>query len=113
MTKVMGQDFYERRANRNENIRREFWRGAGAYRNRTGRRKLILCLSHRWRLHPSGVNRIVAHKPTWGITREDLLKELLPGLNALFGAEYEKYKTEHNLSTEDMYLSLTEGTDDV
>ena len=113
MTKAMQQEFYERHADRNENIRREFWRGAGAYRNRTGRRKLILCLSHRWGLHPSGINRIVAHKPTWRITRADLLKELLPGLNALFGAEYEKYKTEHNLSTEDMYLSHTEVTDDV
>ena len=111
MKKAMQQEFYERHADRNENIRREFWRGAGAYRNRTGRRKLILCLSHRWGLHPSGINRIVAHKPTWRITRADLLKELLPGLNALFGAEYdhEEYRAEN----EDLYLSHTEVTDDV
>jgi|TARA_R110000868_G_scaffold99778_3_gene274512 hypothetical protein len=113
MTKATHKKFYERRANRNENIRREFWREAGAYLNRTYRRKLVLRLSHRWGLHPSGINRIVVRKPTWRTTREDLLKELLPGLNALFGVEYEKYKTEHNLSTEDMYLSLMEDTDDV
>ena len=29
------------------------------------------------------------------ITRAQLLKELLPGLNALFGMEYEKYENEH------------------
>ena len=29
------------------------------------------------------------------ITRAQLLKELLPGLTALFGLEYEKYETEH------------------
>ena len=29
------------------------------------------------------------------ITRAQLLKELLPGLNALFGLEYEKYENEH------------------
>jgi hypothetical protein len=34
-------------------------------------------------------------------------------LNALFGAEYEEYKMEHNLSTEDMYLSLKGVTDGV
>lgn len=47
------------------------------------------------------------------VSREELLEILLPGLEKLFGAEYEKYKTEHNLSEEDMYLSLTEGTDDI
>ena len=29
------------------------------------------------------------------IARPQLLKELLPGLNALFGLEYEKYENEH------------------
>jgi predicted transcriptional regulator len=29
------------------------------------------------------------------ITRDQILKELLPGLNALFGSEYEKYENEH------------------
>ena len=29
------------------------------------------------------------------ISRAQLLKELLPGLNALFGLEYEKYENEH------------------
>ena len=30
------------------------------------------------------------------ISRAQLLKELLPGLNALFGLEYEKYENEHD-----------------
>ena len=29
------------------------------------------------------------------ISRAQLLKELLPGLNALFGMEYERYGEEH------------------
>jgi len=29
------------------------------------------------------------------ISRAQLLKELLPGLNALFGLEYKKYENEH------------------
>ena len=29
------------------------------------------------------------------ISRAQLLKELLPGLNALFGLEYGKYENEH------------------
>jgi len=29
------------------------------------------------------------------ISRAQLLKELLPGLNALFGLEYSKYENEH------------------
>ena len=29
------------------------------------------------------------------ISRSQLLKELLPGLNALFGLEYAKYENEH------------------
>jgi hypothetical protein len=29
------------------------------------------------------------------ISRAQLLKELLPGLNALFGMEYDKYENEH------------------
>ena len=29
------------------------------------------------------------------ISRAQLLKELLPGLNALFGLEYDKYQDEH------------------
>ena len=35
------------------------------------------------------------------ISRAQLLKELLPGLNALFGLEYNKYDNEH----EDIYES--------
>jgi len=31
------------------------------------------------------------------ISRAQMLKELLPGLNALFGLEYEKYEDEHTL----------------
>ena len=31
------------------------------------------------------------------IARTQLLKELLPGLNALFGLEYEKYEDEHTM----------------
>ena len=30
------------------------------------------------------------------ISRAQLLKELLPGLNALFGMEYERYDDEHS-----------------
>ena len=29
------------------------------------------------------------------ISRAQLLKELLPGINALFGIEYDKYENEH------------------
>jgi hypothetical protein len=29
------------------------------------------------------------------ISRADLLKDLMPGLNALFGLEYKKYEAEH------------------
>ena len=43
------------------------------------------------------------------ISRAQLLKELLPGLNALFGAEYEEYRAEN----EALYLAHTEVTDDV
>ena len=39
------------------------------------------------------------------ISRAQLLKELLPGLNALFGLEYAKYENEH----EDIYE--TESSD--
>jgi len=31
------------------------------------------------------------------ISRAQMLKELLPGLNALFGLEYEKYEDEHTV----------------
>ena len=31
---------------------------------------------------------------TAGVSRAELLKELMPGLNALFGTEYDKYKKE-------------------
>ena len=31
------------------------------------------------------------------ISRAQMLKELLPGLNALFGLEYQKYEDEHTL----------------
>ena len=31
------------------------------------------------------------------ISRAQMLKELLPGLNALFGLEYEKYEDEHEM----------------
>ena len=31
------------------------------------------------------------------ISRAQMLKELLPGLNALFGLEYEKYDDEHEV----------------
>ena len=32
--------------------------------------------------------------PTTGISRAEMLKELVPGLNALFGTEYDKYNKE-------------------
>jgi hypothetical protein len=35
------------------------------------------------------------------ISRAQLLKELLPGLNALFGLEYKKYEQEHKMIFED------------
>jgi|TARA_R110000744_G_scaffold65098_3_gene133778 hypothetical protein len=94
MTKAGYQEFYERHSNRNERIRREFWRGAEDL-NRGSRRKLVLHLAHMYRLHPSGINKIVVHKPTGRMLREDLLKELLPGLDALFSSEYAKYGEEH------------------
>ena len=31
------------------------------------------------------------------MSRAQMLKELLPGLNALFGMEYEKYEDEHTM----------------
>jgi hypothetical protein len=94
MTKARHQEFYERHPNRNERIRREFWRDAEDL-NRGSRRKLVLHLAHMYRLHPSGINKIVVRKPTGRVLREDLLKSLLPGLNALFGTEYAKYGEEH------------------
>ena len=44
------------------------------------------------------------------ISRAQLLKELLPGLNALFGMEYAKYGEEHGeiFETESMGFSITE-----
>lgn len=39
--------------------------------------------------------RITAQAPP-KLDRVRLLKELLPGLNALFGLEYSKYETKHN-----------------
>ena len=39
--------------------------------------------------------RITARAPP-KMDRARILKELLPGLNALFGPEYSKYETEHN-----------------
>jgi phage major head subunit gpT-like protein len=46
------------------------------------------------------------------ITRAQLLKELLPGLNALFGMEYEKYENEHSeiYETESSERSFEEET---
>jgi len=32
-----------------------------------------------------------------GFTRAELLKELVPALNSLFGEEYERYQTEHGV----------------
>ena len=44
------------------------------------------------------------------ISRAQMLKELLPGLNALFGLEYEKYEDEHSMiyETESSDLSFEE-----
>ena len=46
------------------------------------------------------------------ISRAQMLKELLPGLNALFGLEYEKYEDEHTLiyDTESSDRSFEEET---
>ena len=46
------------------------------------------------------------------ISRAQLLKELLPGLNALFGLEYEKYGEEHAeiFETESSERSFEEET---
>jgi hypothetical protein len=47
-----------------------------------------------------------------GISRANLLKELLPGLNALFGIEYKKYENEHTeiYDTESSERSFEEET---
>jgi hypothetical protein len=47
-----------------------------------------------------------------GISRANLLKELLPGLNALFGLEYKKYMDEHSeiYSSESSERSFEEET---
>ena len=39
------------------------------------------------------------------ISRAQMLKELLPGLNALFGLEYSKYEDEHKM------IYVTEGSE--
>tara|TARA_R110000822_G_scaffold17829_2_gene59545 strand:- start:1134 stop:1475 length:342 start_codon:yes stop_codon:yes gene_type:complete len=88
MTKAR-REFRERHPNRNERIRREFWYEAEIV-DRASRRKCVLSLACKYNLHPSRIYKIVGRKPTGRVLREDLLKELLPSLNALFGMEYEK-----------------------
>jgi hypothetical protein len=46
------------------------------------------------------------------ISRSQQLKELLPGLNALFGLEYKKYEEEHReiFETENSERSFEEET---
>lgn len=46
------------------------------------------------------------------ISRAQMLKELLPGLNALFGLEYSKYEDEHTMiyETESSERSFEEET---
>ena len=49
------------------------------------------------------------------ISRAQMLKELLPGLNALFGLEYEKYEDEHTMiyETENSELFALEKTAEI
>lgn len=94
MTKARYQEFRERHPNRNERIRREFWYEAEIV-DRASRRKCVLSLACKYNLHPSRIYKIVAHKPTGRLLREDLIREILPGLNILFGSEYAKYGEEH------------------
>lgn len=44
------------------------------------------------------------------ITRSDLLKELLPGLNHLFGLEYSKYTEETNIDKHEIEVNFDDTT---
>lgn len=44
------------------------------------------------------------------ITRSDLLKELLPGLNHLFGLEYNKYTEETNIDNHEIEVNFDDAT---
>jgi hypothetical protein len=81
--------YYERHPERNEDIRRKFWYYYDIV-DRASRRKCVLSLACEYNLHPSRIYKIVGHPPLTKrhISRAELLKELLPGLNALFGLEY-------------------------
>lgn len=97
MTKARYQEFREHHPDRNEKIRREFWYYDERFPeaeivDRASRRKCVLSLACKYNLHPSRIYKIVAHEPTGRLLREDLLRELLPGLNALFGTEYAKHE---------------------
>lgn len=94
MTKARYQEFREHHPDRNEKIRREFWYEAEIV-DRASRRKCVLSLACKYNLHPSRIYKIVAHEPTGRLLREDLLRELLPGLNALFGKEHALFGKEH------------------
>jgi hypothetical protein len=47
------------------------------------------------------------------ITRTDLLKELLPGLNELFGLEYSKYTGEANENKHEIQVDFDRRDDPV
>jgi hypothetical protein len=101
MTEELRQEFYnryrfnERHPERNEKIRREFWYYSEIV-DRASRRKCVLSLARKYNLHPSRIYKIVHHQPVSKrqISRAELLEELLPGLNALFGLEYAEYGEE-------------------
>lgn len=92
MTDETDRGFYERHPKRNEKIRREFWYGVQEHPGYGVRvRQSVRSLAWKYDLSHSRIYEIVRHQPItrMGITRAELLVALLPGLNALFGWDYE------------------------
>jgi len=64
------------------------------YRNL--RKKEVIVMEEEGALYLKGKDLdAYCRKITPSVSRAELLKELLPGLNALFGAEYKKYEKEY------------------
>lgn len=60
------------------------------------RKKEVIVMEEEGALYLKGVDLDrYCRKITPDFSRTELLKELLPGLNQLFGAEYAKYEKEH------------------
>ena len=60
------------------------------------RKKEVIVMEEEGALYLKGVDLDrYCRKITPSVSRAELLKELLPGLNALFGTEYAKYEKEH------------------